>query len=102
MADDEAQKPMELVGVGDVPATFADVFLVVREEDTGISDVYFLQSFLSTTGTQEGTTRGTAAATKKARCVARIKLSEKGLGVLLDALAENRGLSLVSKTEEKK
>src|SRR5438128_6044744 len=102
MADEpneEARIPIS--GIDDVIGTFADVFLIVREQETGIASIYFLQSMLTQTQPLEGTHRGLRV-TKHARPVARILVSAKGYNALLEGLAENANMALVPKTEEKK
>jgi hypothetical protein len=99
MERDKSQ--MELVGIEDTLGIFSDVFLIAREDETGISNIYFLQSNISITEPSEGTITGARPA-KKAKCVARLMFSEKGFDTLLGALAENRGFTLTPRVAEQK
>lgn len=90
---------MQLVGTEEVFGTFADVFVIANETDTHTASLYFYQRQLSTTGTTIlGETQ--TYRTLKAKCFARIILSEPGVAKLLEALADNRGFTLTPKTEE--
>ena len=92
---------MQLVGTEEVFGTFADVFVVTNETETHTASLYFYQRQLSTAGsTRLGETQ--TYRTLKAKCFARIILSEKGIEKLLEALADNRGFTLTPKTKEQR
>lgn len=91
-------KQINLVGMDDVSATYTDIFLVITEEKTQMSEIYFFQSQIPVP-TEAGTIRmGTRT---KAKCVGRIVLNPVAMDKLFEALRENRAASK-SQTEEKK
>ena len=91
MAEEEPIQGMGLVGMEDIPATFADVFLVTADAESELVTVYFLQRQLSLTTVQKGTLE---LRPKSAKCVARIMLSKKGAQTLFQAMADNQGVDI--------
>lgn len=95
---------VQLVGTGEVPATYSDVFVVVNEAETGMGSLYFYQRLLADRGVALGHTETSATAiySPKAKCVSRIVMSQVGIDKLLGALAENRGFTITPKVQESK
>lgn len=92
---------LPLVGTDEVAATYADVFVLLNEQDTGLASIYFYQRRLADTDMALGKTETIAVASGNAKCVGRVLLSQPGVEKLLEALADNRGFTLVRKPETK-
>lgn len=93
----------KLEGNEDLPATYADIFVVASETESNMATIFFFQSHVQMPEYQVGELRTTQlGARQKAQCVSRILLTPQGVDVLLRALADNRGLALVPKVEESK
>jgi len=96
---------LPLVGTEDVAATYADIFVMLNEQDTGLASIYFYQRRLADMDIATGETETLTIGSGSAKCVGRLLLSQRGVEKLLEALAENRGFTVVRKTqteEEKK
>ena len=95
---------LPLVGTDEVAATYADVFVLLNEQDTGLASIYFYQRRLADSDVAIGTMETGTVAKGNAKCVGRVLLSQQGVEKLLEALAQNRGFTLVRKprTEEEK
>lgn len=93
-----------LVGTDEVVATYSDIFVLLNEQDTGLASIYFYQRRLVDRDMSLGQTETITVAVGNAKCVGRVLLSQQGVEKLLEALAENRGFTLVRKqqTEEEK
>jgi len=90
-----------LAGTGDVLASYSDVFVVTNEAATGMASIYFYQRQFGDREVVLGKTEEGLKA-PRAKCISRIIMSSKGVGVLLEALAQNRGFTLTPIKEEKK
>jgi hypothetical protein len=95
---------LPLVGTDEVVATYADVFVLLNEQDTGLASIYFYQRRLADRDMALGTTETVTITSGNAKCVGRVLLSQQGVEKLLEALAENRGFTLARKprTEDEK
>lgn len=98
-APQPAKRKLQLSGMDEITATYADVFLVVTESETSMSSITFFQSQLSLQSTDFGTTH--LGGRTKAKCVAQIVLSDKAMDKLLQAIVDNRAaLPLPSEEQE--
>lgn len=93
-----AAKKLQLMGADELLATYSDVFLVINERETNMSNLFFFQSqtpipAFTDYGTMQVSGRG------KAKCVAHLIFTEKGMEALLKSLAENRGYTLQKNSE---
>jgi hypothetical protein len=80
-------------------AVYADMYLVATDKEAGLVTVSFYQSLFEPGGEASyGTVAGVNK--KKARCVSRVILSEKGRDTLLKALQDN--MAAVAKIEKPK
>jgi hypothetical protein len=94
-APQPVKRSLQLTGMEEAPATYADTFLVATENETHMSNLFFFQSQISVPSIDSGTIH--VGARKKAQCVSHLILSEKGMEALLHSLAENRGYTLIKK-----
>jgi hypothetical protein len=95
-----ADAGVQLLGSGDVPATYSDVFVVTAEVETGMASIFFYQRLLADRTVVLGKTEERTQTTK-AKCVHRIVMSSQGITALLQSLATNRGFTLTPIKKEK-
>jgi hypothetical protein len=87
-APQPTQQRIHFTDMEDMPATYADMFMVIAEKETSMFEIYFFHSQVSIPNMAYGTAM--LGGRQTAKCVSRIVLSEKGLGVLSKALEDNR------------
>ncbi len=97
----KSDQKVALVGTSDVLASYADIFVVTNEGETGMSSIYFYQRQFSDREVVLGETEAKFRP-PNAQCISRIIMSTPAIGALLEAMAKNRGFTLTPIKEEKK